>query len=377
MRPELLPEERRLPRRRGASVAMWVTLVLLSLTLVTVTGIILYRPTILGVEAGDDLTATAVEISRTESALDVTAVYLNTFVDAIQMTGEALDERSSSLLQRGAELDQRETQSALNAIATQTAVAAANAQRATQAALEFENTQTAFDRMATQVELDYQGTQAALNRDATAVALGFATNAAPAEDVLTQTPTPTQNAIPLFDEGSSLGSTAAIWRFSDAVDWDLGSGGALVAQRTGAWLLTESTVFTDYELTLTLAQTANIATEFFVLLNIPENGDGFALRLSHNGTRITAAGLFAANLDQITGENGLFGMNLTAIRAVQVGQETGPELNLTISTRNGRVQVQEGGTVVLDISLDTPPPAGAVGVQIAAGSEVRLVTLLP
>jgi hypothetical protein len=290
-----------------------------------------------------------------------------------EATAAALDNRQL-------QLERAATQAALDGQATQTTVAFANVQQATAAALDFQVTQAAFDRIATQVELEYQGTRAALSRDATAAALGFATQ--PPGDILTQTPPSTFTPVPLFTDGFARGVDAALWEVSAPADWSLSTDGVLTARHSGAWMLTQLHDLRNYavEVDLQPLQGLGLIADYYLLLNVQDDPlapGALALRLSYDGERLTAAGLYHFTRREMTEAAGLINRALPAVESVQINIPPDERLNIRAEHRDSRVMVIVNGFLLLDLTLDTPPQAGAVGLQVPVGTRVERVRLLP
>lgn len=375
--PSLLPEQTAPPaprRRAGAFIMMWLLLLLLSLVLIAGLTIILYRPGVIGLGYTYDLTQTQVGFQRTAEALNVTAQALDsTFVANAQ---QAFDNASTrAALNNGiALLQQESTQAALDIEATQTAIMLSNAQQATQSALEFESTRAAFDRAATQVELNYQGTQAALIQNATAAALGFATLSS-GDPSRTEAPPPP----PILDERFTAGLSSGLWDFGAVTDWGLGADNALLAGRSGAYLLTQRADLAQYVLDVDVLL-PDAAAITYLLLNIPAGMDtpgGLAAQIVFDGARVTAAGLYRVTRAQATGPDFLANIQLEALAAVQVDVPPARDVRLQVEVRGGRVVVLANGRGLLDIPLDALPAPGALGISVTRGTSVRRISALP
>lgn len=366
-KPPLLPEESSSrktrpiipPKRRRFTWMLWLMILLLSITLGGLTTVILYEPELLGMGLTGDLTVTHAALDGRVQDVELSAQAISQLEFEVQSTQAALDNRQTLL-------DQRETQSALDIQATQTTVAIANAQQATRAALDFQGTQIAFNRQATQVELDYQGTQAALSRDATAVALGFATQAPNAQ--FTASPTPTLTAEPFFSEGFAQGVEGGLWQFGDAADWRVDDG-ELVAQRTGAWMLTQVNDLADYTLQVDLT-TLTIPADYFIIVN---SIDGLAIRLTHNGERLTGAGLYRFTLDQLLNDSGLIGRTISPLQATQVNIGAGTDLSVQVTVSGRELIATVNGETVIDATLSSDPLSGAAGVQLPVDARLRRI----
>lgn len=358
-------------RRRGFIVAMWMTLMLLAFTLATVTTVVVNRPEVIGLAQEIDLTRTASVIDRTAIALDTTA-------ESLRGQGFANDSTAAALDNRQAVLVQQETQSSRDISATGTAIAFDNARQATSAALDFRATQSAFEAQATRVELDYRGTQAALAQEATTVALGFATNAPSAPNPLSLTPSATLTQRPLLEDGFASGVNGGLWRLGDAADWAL-DGGTLTARRSGAWLLTQLTSLTEYtfELTILPLAGAEFAADYFVLVNVPAGSPGVALRLSYNGSRLNAAGLYAFTVPQLLDADGLLNERLDTIQAVQVDVSASESLAVRVEVRDDRLIAVTNGAIILDVVLDAPLLPGSVGLQLPENAGIERAVLSP
>lgn len=382
-RPPLVPADRPAQaadrrQRRGALAMLAATAALLSVTLIGGVATLIYRPDAVGLAAQEDSRATEAAFAATRESLETQAGGLALTVDANAAQALANASTAEALESQQAQVAAEGTQAALDAQATQTRIAANNAQQATNAALAFEGTRAAFDRMATQVELEYQGTQAALNREATAVALGFATLAPSGQDILSQTPPPTLTAIPLFTDGSAATLSGAVWDYQQVDDWMLDPAGRLVARRSGAWLLTRDS-FQDYALTARLRPVAGpgLAADYYVLLGIPADGPGLALRLSYSGERLTAAGLYRVTRAQVLNVVDLFAGQLSAVQAIQVDDAPADQLSVRVDRRGGRVMVVVNERLLLDVTLDDTPAPGALGLQVPVGTQIEHIGLLP
>ena len=398
-KPPLLPEQPRardtqptrrvrplVTYRRGSWIILWLALIILSISFFGSAWLVLNRPDLLELERQADIQQTQAVFDRTAIALDATAQAVQVAANGLELTAQfnasqSFDNDSTRVALDNAafQLEQAGTQAALDAQATQTTVAIVNAQGATQAAVDFQNTQVAFDRAATQVELAYQGTQAALNRDATAAALGFATEAPPAQDVLPSLPPPTLTAQPLFTDGFDAGLDNTRWDVSAIEDWTLTADGALQSERSGGWLLTQQADFSTYSLNVELLPRtgAGLGADYHILLNAgsnPDGPDGVAVRVSYDGTRVTAVGLHPFSLEQVYLENGLLNRPLAAITSQQVEIPAAETIALTIDVNQGQIQVWVDRINVIDTALEAQPP-GSIGVQVPVGAAIAGIAL--
>ncbi len=379
-RPPLLPEQPNSQKsskrgtapvrnpRRWIERALWAVALLLIGLLGLVVYLVMYQPDTLGLQGFSDATQTADTFDLTGVALGGTAIAISDREFDIGNTAAALDARSTLV-------DQRETQSAQDFIATETSIAVSNAQQGTAAALEYQSTQVAFAQEATRVELNYRGTQAALNRDATAIALGFATQSAPGQLNTTDTP-PTLEGRPLFEENFAIGLSGTQWRFGEAADWTLTGDGSIRANRSGAWLLTQINTFSDYTFTVEISPLPDVFADYYVLVNVPTERDGLTLRLTYNGARLTTSGLYRFNPTQLIAGDGLLGEVLVPVQAVQL-PNTPPQSTLTIvvTVRGTDFNASSGDVLLLTATLDAPLPGGAVGVQLPAGAGLTRVVV--
>ncbi len=384
--PSLLPEQNHLEdtrpkpsmrgRRRGFVLVMWMLLLVLSFTLISVVTVLIYQPDVIGFERGGDLTQTQIGFIQTESALVTTAQALDLTAQGNAQAAFNNDSTRAALNNEIALLNQRSTQSANDFLATETNVALSNAQQATQSALDFQGTQSSFEQQATQAQLNYQGTQAVLNQNATAIALGFAT-APPDANLITGTPPPR----PLFDEGFTTGLTTGLWTVSSPTDWRFDANNVLVASATRAWLLTQRTDLQSYRVDVRFdtANTQGVPTYFYVLLNIPADSQstGLALELFYDGTNISAVGLYDVTRDQFNATEFLSRQNLTVITGVQTGVPVTDSLLVQAEVQGAQVAVFINSTAVLTQSLETVPSAGAVGVYLPTDGRVERITVTP
>lgn len=365
----------RRPRRRRTSawcVAMLGLVFLLSVVIAAGAAIIWYEPEVFGMGLTGDLTLTVLSVQRIETALQETAVALHVTAQHNDAGALANASTRAALDAWQQQLDRDATQSAFNAFTTQTAVAVSNVQQATRAALNFQATQGA---------LDYQGTQAAVNREATSSALGV-TAAAQSGNVI-PTYTPAATPVALFSDDFSGGLSGGLWQYA-VDDWDTGSAGNLVARRSGAWLLTRTATFNDYtvEMRISPAVGAALAIDYYLLLSVPENGDGLALRLTHDGEKVTFASLFWVTRAALRDAQGIFDDNLEAVAFRQVALPPGDTLSsdalrVRVEVRDGVVRVAVNDTPVLEATPGDRLTSGAVGAQMPVGARITFIALYP
>ncbi|MDX1993681.1 MAG: hypothetical protein SF029_14935 [bacterium] len=394
-RPRIYPPER---RSNGLPCALGLLVLLLSLTIVGLVIIIVARPDVVGLGLLEDISLTQVGFQQTSEALGGTVVALDNaaatnaqaaFDNAITLA--ANETTRTALENQRIGLEQAATQSVLDSLATQTAVAAANAQQATNNAIVYQQTQAAYqqtqaalDQTATQAVLQstqsavqLQGTQAALNQNATAAALGFATGT-PSSDFLSATPPPQA----VFDERFADGANEGLWTFSSVDDWGVGEDGSLLARGQTNWLLTLDATYDDYILDadLIVIQGNGLQSFNYILLNVPEADDtpgGLALELAYDGLLLRAVGLYRITRANLRSQDFLSRQSLEAIQAVQVEGPPAPDANVRVEVRGSRVIAAVNGDVLLDVTLQEAPPPGSVGVYVPTGTRIESIALLP
>jgi hypothetical protein len=139
--------------RSGCSSLVALALLLaVFVVLVGMVALLIYDPTLI------EKILNYPNLPQTQQALDLTARYNQQFAADSQATRNALGTQQ-------AEFDQRATQDALRAIATQTAAANENALRSTQAAFNLQQTQAVLIGTATQAQLDLNASQTASAND--------------------------------------------------------------------------------------------------------------------------------------------------------------------------------------------------------------------
>ena len=381
-KPSLLPEEKgkrstqpaqriRPPQRRKkgrgcASIMLLLLTMFLSLVLVAVTAIVLYNPNLLGLEEERDLALTEISHQNTESALVLTSESLN--AAAVFNAQQVLDVNSTI-----SAFSIQRTQIARDAIATETAIANQNAQQATQSALEFQATQAEFDRLATQSELNYQSTQAYLNQNATAIALGFATAPAGSGELVDASPPPS----PVFNEGFSSNVESGFWSLSAPSDWRLDEREQLIAQRNGAWIVTQRTDFDNYAVNVTFQPPIVAESYQYILLNTTESTGGLTLELYFSGGNLSAIGLYQITPNQINEATYLSAQNKNALHAIQTSIPIGDTVNVQVDIRNGRIGVFINASAIMEVTLTSMPPAGAVGAYLSESTRLEGIEVLP
>jgi len=371
------------------SVGLAGICLMLAVALAIIVWIILFEPEIFGMGLTGDLTMTAQSVHDTETALAMsahntetalamsafnretaaaaTAQYNNAVAFANESTRVALNN-----WQR--QLDHDATRAALNGFATETAIAAANAQQATRAAFDFMATQT-------EVELEYQGTQTILNQNATALALGVVTPAPFTGNVLTVTPAsfPDIAGDALLDDSFSAGLDSGLWQFASANDWQMVND-FLTARRDGAWLLTQSTTFHDYRLEIVLQPDIAPNADYFVILLAPsglQDTTGIALRLVCAGGQCVSAELLHFARWQMLDGAGLSAAAFTVFQSATIALAADAEWTIRAQLCDGRVLVTINNQSVFDMTLTGTIPSGSVGVQVPEGAQMRQITLFP
>lgn len=354
--------------RRRASGAMVILALILAVTLVGVTGVILYDPELIGLAEKEDLALTEISFMNTASALELTG-------DALNATGVHNAQRALDVDSTLSAFNIAGTQSARDAQATQTTVANSNAQQATQSAIEFQATQAEFERVATQSELNYQSTQAFLNQNATAVALGFAT--APASNTGNNDSAQSTLATPPpFDEGFTQELDSGLWTLSAPTDWRLADRGDMIAQRNGAWLLSQRTDLRHYALDVTFQPPVVAESYQHILMNMSEAGGGIDLELYFVGNRLSAVSIYQITYGQISASEFLTAQQRTLVQGVVTDTPIGETVNVQIDVRDGHVGVFIDERAIMDIALNVPLPAGAVGVYLTQNSRLEHVAIL-
>lgn len=362
------PPRRIKRQRRRASASMTILALILAVTLIGVTTVILYDPDLIGLAEKEDLALTEISFMNTASALVLTS-------DSLNATGVSNAQRALDIDSTMSSFNIANTQSARDTQATQTSVANSNAQQATQSAIEFQATQAEFERAATQSELNYQSTQAFLNQNATAVALGFAT--APANNSGNSNSAQTTLATPPpFSEGFTQELDSGLWTLSAPTDWRLADRGDMIAQRNGAWLLTQRTDLRDYALDITFQPPVVAESYQHILLNMSEAGGGITLELYFVGNRLSAVSIYQINYAQINASQFLTAQERTLIQGVVTDTPIGETVNVQVDVRNGRFGIFIDERAIMDIILDVPLSTGAVGVYVTQNSRVEHVAIL-
>lgn len=334
------------------------------------------------VQATLEFEAAVLAVDATNAANNLAATER---ANAAQATGAAVSAASTQAALNGTAiaLDQRlqqvvfsETQSALDAVATQTQVSVANAQQATQSADSFALTGTAFAEQATRVEQDFQGTEAALNRDATAVALAFATDA-PGSDTDSNEPQATQDAFPFRQDGGAVAASGDLWRLDDIGAWGIAPSGGLLARQSASYLLSQADDLRAFSLEATI--NPGDSGDVFVMLALPpdETLPGIAARVRRVDGGAWTITLIRFDRATLLSDQGITGngAGVLATSGVAIPLDTDGTLDIAISYVTGRLIVQLEGVLMLDTTVDPTPAPGAAGVQVAGNMEISRITL--
>ncbi len=355
-------------RKRGFRWMMWLLLAMLTLGLGTGTAVLVARPDVYGLEFRGNLTLTAGAFANTASALDMTAranaqTARDNLATATLLAGQAGDVMAQ---QTGIAQDQ---------FNTQTAVAIANMQQATQAAIHFQNTQTAANQQATQVALDFAMTQAAINQQATQNALAFSTQIASIPTPITPTITPIPTNTPSLQDGFIGGVDASQWRFASVADWGFHSGGGLIANRDGAWLITQQSDYSQYRFDALIQPVG--AGEYWFILNIGANGDNLAVRFAYDGAQITGVSIVTFVIDDFLSPTGLLARNLPQVISLPLTiAKTRQNIAFSLAVNPQTITIMVDAATALTYTLDVPISPGAVGIQLPNRTILETILVL-
>lgn len=307
------------------------------------------------------------------------------------------------------------TQSAQNIIATRTALAVDNARQMTQIALDYNATQAQLQQNATEVELSFQQTQAAINDNATAISDQNASSAQPeltadvesvaqialptetailptdtpepapdtATPTVTNTPSPeptatattapSQTPVPTATQDPNIIDLEQ-WELSDDLDWSVEEDG-LRAQVSGAWLLSRETYEGNYSLDLNFLPAFADSSEYLILLNTPEAGDGILLRLSAVGLQIRQVGLFLFPVTVLEEPQSLSLADLRALDTQQTDLRLTGENELTVQWQARQIVVSLNNNLLLSTRLPVSQPEGRAGVLLPNGVFMSRFTI--
>lgn len=341
--PMPTPSSRKKRRKRGCRWLAWIALALLTLLLGTGAVVIVARPEMYGLEFRANLTLTADVFAKTAMALDSTARANDQFARNNQSTATALAEQVGDMVAR-------QTSIARDQFNTRTAIAISNAQQATQVAMDFAMTQVAIQRQATQN------------------ALAFATQIASIP-----TPVPPTNT-PSLQDSFIGGVDASQWRFASLDDWSV-QGGGLIANRDGAWLITQQADYNQYRLDAVIRPHG--AGEYWFILNIGANGDNLAVRFAYDGTQITSVSILIFTIDDFLSPTGLLARNLPQVISLPLTiVKTRQNLAFSLSVNLQTITLVVDATTALTYNLDMPISPGAVGIQLPKGTLLETILVL-
>lgn len=355
-------------RKRGFGWMLWMLFTILTLGLGTGTAILVARPDIYGLEFRGNLTLTAGAFANTASALEITAranaqTARDNLATATVLAGQAGDVMA------------QQTSMAQDQFNTQTAVAIANEQQATQAAINFQNTQIAANQRATQVALDFAMTQAAINEQATQNAVSFATQIASIPTPITSTITPIPTNTPSLQDSFIGGVDASQWRFASVADWGFHSGGGLIANRDGAWLITQQSDYSQYRFDALIQPVG--AGEYWFILNIGANGDNLAVRVAYDGAQITGVSIGIFVIDDFLSPTGLLARNLPQVVSLPLTiSKTRQNIAFSLLVNPQTITITIDALTALDYAFNTPLSPGAVGIQLPRGTILETILVL-
>lgn len=368
-RPPLVPPEQKLPPRYVAPskaqrriIALLVMLVfLMALGIVTAVVIVVGRPELIGLERQRDLAQTELAIESTRSAFVLTEAFLVTEAARQQAAGIGLQATQAALVNRENRVQGTETQQAVNADITRTAVADSSFRQATESALNASATQAALAALATRVQQDFVATQ-------TAIAGGL----------WTPVPTAPPNII-VIDSGYAntperLQNTALppnrVWSQTSA---------GLVAQVDHAALLTRADSFgRNYTVFVDFTPAPDAATSYDVLFGVRETGDSYGVRVFHSRGRISAVQLFRFEYRWLAGGDGIPVTSAQVLDGLTGDLASADSVSLRVQMIGGLVNVVVNNATLLSATLDgVTELRGAVGVQFNAGARLQRLTVEP
>ncbi|MEL6524607.1 MAG: hypothetical protein AAFQ07_02755 [Chloroflexota bacterium] len=320
---------------------------------------------------GFDLTATAlyeeaIVLAATDADLDFREDELDTAGTAF-----ALDQVATEVLlsNRASLIDQTETQSARNIIATSTAEAVESIERQTQIANDFDSTQAALNANATDIALDFRNTQAALGIEPT--------SAPPTSEAQAQTLPATITPLPRFTfDTRGVDINTEQWRISDTADWQTDSTG-WIAQRDGVWAL-ESTVriadsvsaSTNYTINVDVRPATGFAGDYWVLFAMDDT-EGLAAYFYAEALTITQVGLFRFELAQL--ENGMLSRDdVTVLRLRDASTVLTEQTQFMVIVEGDQVRLRVQEDSLLTANLSTVS-IGRLGVQLPEDATLRSI----
>ncbi|TVR23655.1 MAG: hypothetical protein EA396_02915 [Anaerolineaceae bacterium] len=291
---------------------------------------------------------------------------------ALADSGAEVSARLSDLNRREAEFAFNQTQVALDALATVTAVAIENEAQATAAALAFVGTQAAFEAEATRVEQAFAGTQAALAAEATAAAMGFDADADAAPFSADSFDAPTLTAVPFGTDGAFVAADGGRWRLDDATGWALNPDGTISTRADGAVIRSADEALRDYTLNLTIAPAVD--GDYYALLRLPSAPDerGLALRVTYDERVVTGATIITYNAADLR-DGGILGNGSGVLFSATPDAQTMLEIRVVVTGTRATIRLNDA--VIFQTEIDGLNAASAVGWQLPAGARIGRLAL--
>ncbi len=352
-------EDKTNPRRKPPAPRRRLTILLLLVAVALACGwaatvsLILGRPDVFGYERSRDLRPSEAALDATGAALASTQAQVSTFDAALQTLARDAQSTRAAQLDRERQLDGTQTQQAVYADFTRTAVANRNAQQATQSALDAAATLNAINQLATQAALAFQVTQTAL-----------------AGNLWTPIPTAPPNIV-MIDGGFDNRSESLAWSgLPPNAAWALSGDGGLLARVDHAVLLTSADTGVRYTVE---AQYRPASADADLDLLFAVSGGGYGVRAYYVGGQVTSVALFRFEAGALADPAGL------AVRDAQVitfasGALTADVIDLRVEVNGAAARVLLNGQQVLISELPDAPATGAAGVHVPQGTALlRLV----
>ena len=169
-------------------------------------------------------------------------------------------------------------------------------------------------------------------------------------------------------DDSTTGIDINTLRVSAVTDWESDEADDSIRSTIGgAWFLTEETFRGDYVLQTTFLPAFQDSPEYFVLLNIPEEGTGLVLRLQADGLQVRRAGIYQFPVSALTPPVTLETDALLELDENAVDLRLEGQNDLRVAWQRNTLAVLLNDELILQSSVSSNPPDGSVGMLVPTG----------
>jgi hypothetical protein len=340
------PEKRKIqPTAKEAVINGWGCLL---------AGIMLGLGFIVGIALTVTFSPQIFEFRRTEAALNQRETIIDSTEAALAQRAEAAQATQIAMGNDIRLLNQTATQSHYNIEATLTISAVESARRQTQIALDWEATQAQLARNATLADIDFRNTQAAFG-------LPIASTEAASVSV---------SSVLSYD--FSQGILSNIWRSSAGDHWALVDNG-IVAQRNGAWILSNIPYGGNYRVEVMFDPVLQVESDYFLLLGV-STSEGIALHIQAENLTTKALGFYRFD-SRLLNENSLDIAQMQMLETVPYSELLQSQSRVSVIINGENIALSINDKPAVSATIPQLNQTGVIGVQMPRNTILRRISV--